>query len=149
MSSDPKPRDLFVCQMCGDCCRGYGGTYVCEADIRAIADYIGEDPARLKALSCRRSGSRYVLGQSDNGYCVFWDRLCRIHPVKPRMCRDWPFISAVLEAVDNWRIMADSCPGIRTDFPDETVCRVVAECIAERGRRRRSCIPQPPSETHF
>lgn len=132
MPSDTDSEALFICQMCGDCCRGYGGTYVSASDIRAIADYLQEDPAHFKARYCRRSGSRYVLGQSASGYCLFWDGLCRIHPVKPRMCRNWPFIQAVLEDVDNWRIMADTCPGMRTDLPDEVVRRTVARRIAER-----------------
>ena len=143
MPSDVNADDLFVCQMCGDCCRGYGGTYVTEADIRAIADYLQEDPEQFKVRYCRLSGSRYVLGQSDNGYCIFWDSLCRIHPVKPRMCRDWPFITAVLEETDNWRIMAGSCPGIRTDFPDEMICRAVARRIAEGCKKRTAPEPRP------
>lgn len=144
MSSDATPEDIFVCQMCGDCCRGYGGTYVTETDIRAIADYLQMDFERFKARYCCLSGARYVLGQSEDGYCVFWDTLCRIHPVKPRMCRNWPFIPAVLEEVANWRIMADSCPGMRTNFPEEIVARVVAGCIAERRQKRRKAALQGP-----
>jgi Fe-S-cluster containining protein len=120
--------------MCGDCCRGYGGTYVTDRDIQAIAAYIGEDPERFKTRYCQLSGSRYVLAQSENGYCVFWDRLCQIHPVKPRMCRHWPYIAAILEDVANWRIMARDCPGIRTDFPDDVITRSVAREIDARRK---------------
>lgn len=136
MPSDCDAEALFACQMCGDCCRGYGGTYVSESDIAAIADFLGEDPAAFKARCCQLSGSRYVLRQADNGYCVFWDALCRIHPVKPRMCRNWPFITAVLEDIDNWRIMGDTCPGIRTDLPDDLIYRTIARRIEERRKDR-------------
>ena len=136
MTSESNAEPVFACQMCGDCCRGYGGTYVSDADIQAIADYIHEDPERFKARYCHLSGSRYVLAQSDNGFCVFWDGLCRIHPVKPRMCRNWPYIAAVLEDVANWRIMADTCPGIRTDLSDDIVHRAVASQIEERRKKR-------------
>ena len=87
-----------------------------------------------------------MLGQSDNGYCIFWEGLCRIHPVKPRMCRNWPFIQAVLEDVDNWRIMADTCPGMRTDCPDEEVRRTLARRIAERREKGAAPDPLPDAE---
>jgi Fe-S-cluster containining protein len=122
--------------MCGDCCRGYGGTYVTESDIQAIADYLHEDPKRFKSKYCQLSGSRYVLAQADNGYCIFWDKLCRIHPVKPRMCRNWPYLSAVLADIANWRVMGNSCPGIRTDFPDDVIRRAVARQIEKRRNAR-------------
>jgi len=142
MSSEPAPDALFECRMCGDCCRGYGGTYVSTSDIQAIATYLQIDPADFKNKYCRRSGSRYVIAQSDSGYCIFWDQLCRIHPVKPRMCRNWPFIEAVVKDVVNWRIMGASCPGIRTDLPDEIVHEVIARLIQAR-RKTRGVLPPP------
>jgi Fe-S-cluster containining protein len=130
MSPDTADADIFECRRCGDCCRGYGGTVVADADIRAIAAYLEMTPERFRSTYCVLSGSRPVLGQQPNGYCVFWDRLCTIHPVKPRMCRAWPFIQSVLVDVFNWRIMAGMCPGIRTDVSDE---RVIA-CVKRKLR---------------
>ena len=144
MPSESTPEALFECHMCGDCCRGYGGTYVSLSDIRAIAAYLKIDPADFKERYCRRSGSRYVIAQADNGYCIFWDQLCRIHPVKPRMCRNWPFIDAVLKDVANWRIMGASCPGIRTDLPDAVIQRTVERLI--KARRKARCVPAPSEE---
>jgi Fe-S-cluster containining protein len=77
------------------------------------------------------SGSRPVLTQGPDGRCIFWDKLCTIHPVKPRMCREWPFIPAILTDVQNWRTMADSCPGIRADAPEAAILRIVREKLAE------------------
>ena len=57
-----KPSELFSCRMCGQCCQGYGGTYVTEADIRAISRFTGEDPARFADRYCRPSGGRFLLG---------------------------------------------------------------------------------------
>ncbi len=141
MSSETRSDELFECRMCGDCCRGYGGTYVSASDIQAIAAYLQIDPSDFRDQYCRRSGSRYVIAQADNGYCIFWDQLCRIHPVKPRMCRNWPFIAAVLKDVANWRIMGASCPGIRTDLPDAVTSRTVARLI--KARREARCTPSP------
>jgi len=127
--------DIFICKMCGDCCVGYGGTYVTEADVAAISAYIQSDPQEFVAAYCQMSGGRPVLRQGKNGYCVFWDRKCTVHPVKPKMCREWPFIASVLTDVRNWSIMADSCPGIQGDAPEDLVrARVEKERTANRRK---------------
>ena len=120
-----KPADIFICKKCGDCCKGFGGTYVTAKDIEKIAAYINTDSKKFVSDYCFKSGSKLVLAQGADGYCIFWDNLCTIHPVKPRMCRAWPFIKSVLTDITNWHIMADLCPGIRTDVPDS----LVQECV--------------------
>lgn len=127
------PEDVFQCQQCGDCCKGYGGTYVSEADLIAIARYIGTDAAGFRERYCRPSGRRFVLAQGGDGYCIFYrNRLCGIHPVKPKMCRNWPFIKAVLVDPANWGRMAGSCPGIRTDVAEADLLACVRKVLADR-----------------
>jgi len=124
MPCDPlTPDDIFNCRQCGDCCKGFGGTYVSPEDVQAIAAFIHADPELFLENYCRLSGKKPVLAQAENGYCVFWkDGLCTIHPVKPRMCKAWPFIPNVLKDPQNWYIMAGLCPGIRTDVtPSEII----------------------------
>ena len=120
-----KPSDIFKCEKCGDCCKGYGGTFVTEEDIKAIAAYLKTDPKSFIKDYCYMSGSRPVLAQQKDGCCIFWDKLCTIHPVKPKMCKQWPFIKSVLIDVNNWQIMAGFCPGIRIDVPDD----IIQECV--------------------
>ncbi len=110
--------ELFECTQCGDCCKGYGGTYLTEADIKAIADYLQISTTAFKASYCTSSGNRLVLAQRSDGYCIFWEKNCTIHSVKPRMCRKWPFIDSLLVDIANWRIMASVCPGMQTDLDD-------------------------------
>lgn len=134
MESDtPPPADIFTCRMCGDCCRGYGGTYLSENDITAISEYVGMEPAQFVETCCRMSGGRPVLAQSGSGYCLFWDRVCTIHAVKPSMCRSWPYIRSVLADVANWHSMASCCPGIRTDVPDEVILAEVRRRCGDGG----------------
>lgn len=123
--------DLFECKKCGDCCKGYGGTFVSPEDIQAIANFIGENPEDFQDRYCQLSGTRPVLLQDKNGYCVFWDEQCSIHPVKPKMCKAWPFIEGVASDVVNWHIMAQFCPGIRTDIPDDMVLKYVKKVVAK------------------
>ncbi len=116
MSDAPPPGNaVFQCLNCGRCCKGFGGTYVSSRNIRDIAGFLGIDEDRMRRDHCTPSGGKTVLAQKPDGYCVFWDENCTIHPVKPRMCRAWPFIENVLRAPENWQIMAGSCPGINPD----------------------------------
>jgi Fe-S-cluster containining protein len=125
-----EPEAIFECRQCGDCCRGYGGTFVSKRDIITIASFLGTDPESFVANYCRLSGKRPLLTQKEDGYCIFWDRICTIHPVKPLMCRRWPFIESVLIDVANWRIMASMCPGMRADAPEYRV----KECVRKAFR---------------
>lgn len=108
---------LFSCRNCGDCCRGYGGTVVTDQDITRIAAHLGTDSTSFIDDFCEFSGAKPVLTQSKDGYCIFWDEICTIHPVKPRMCRDWPFIPCLLIDPRNWHVMASMCPGISKEIP--------------------------------
>ena len=119
------PAQVFTCQKCGECCRGYGGTFVTDRDIVNISKYLNIDSHRFVVDYCELSGGKPILAQRQSGYCLFWDKLCTIHPVKPKMCRIWPFIESLLVDASNWKVMASSCPGIRIDLPD----RWVSECV--------------------
>jgi len=134
-SHDLKPEALFTCTRCGDCCRGYGGTYVDADDIAAIAAFIRTDPSVVVERHCRLSGGKHLLAQREDGYCVFWDERCTIHPVKPRMCRRWPFIESVVAEPQNWLIMAGLCPGMRTDIPLPRVRDCIAAVLKSEGRK--------------
>ncbi len=127
MESDEKGAcaELFACTRCGACCKGYGGTYLSTADIDAIARYLKVTTAQLLTRCTQSSGGRPLIAQSADGYCIFWNKVCTIHPVKPQMCRQWPFIRSILVDVGNWRAMADSCPGMNADAPEARV----RECV--------------------
>ncbi len=125
------PEELFECRRCGDCCQGFGGTYLTAKDIEAISRYIGSRPEKFLARYCSFSGTKPVLAQRSDGYCMFWDKKCTIHPVKPRMCRKWPFIESILADAKNWLIMADSCPGIHADVPVDKVQKYVKKKLAK------------------
>lgn len=120
--------DIFKCIMCGECCTGFGGTYVTRNDIQRIADFIHCDITEFTEKFCSKSGSRHVLGQSSKtGKCIFFEhkRQCTIHPVKPHMCKAWPFIPTLLTNPENWNIMANSCPGMVKDIPHKDIIRIV------------------------
>lgn len=120
--------DIFECKTCGDCCTGFGGTYVSEKDIINISEYIHVTPEELKNRYLEKSSSgKYVIIRGKNGKCCFADKLCQIHPVKPKMCKAWPFIQNVIKNPENWNVMAGACPGIKKDIREKDLLRCVRE----------------------
>ena len=51
------------------------------------------------------------------GVCVFLMEggLCRVHPVKPFICRQWPFLPAILMDPDELDNAKTACPGLNPD----------------------------------
>ncbi|RLB94316.1 MAG: YkgJ family cysteine cluster protein [Deltaproteobacteria bacterium] len=132
-----KPSDIFQCQMCGDCCRGYGGTFVNEREIQRISEYLKTDTKTFLSDYCTLSGGRPLIKTSESGYCIFWDKVCTIHKVKPRMCRVWPFIEAILIDPSNWSVIKSMCPGIRTDVSAKELTACVRQVLQEYEREER------------
>jgi Fe-S-cluster containining protein len=79
---------------------------------------------------CTLSGGRLILVQKKDEFCTFYEGTCTIHPVKPRMCRRWPYIESVLVDIRNWNSMATMCRGIRTDLPDEIIAAAIRDYLA-------------------
>ncbi len=87
----------FHCLRCGNCCRWSGCVKVTDAEIDAIAAFLGMEPDRFldeyTDLMPDRRG--LTLIEAENGSCIFLEETdppgCRIEPVKPAQCRDFPF----------------------------------------------------------
>lgn len=91
----------YECQRCGACCRWPGQVKVTEAEIAAIAGFLGIDEMAFIQTRTRLRLDRRGLALLDkpNGECEFLDgNVCRIQPVKPQQCRDFP---------NGWRDGAD------------------------------------------
>jgi len=139
--------------MCGECCKGYGGAFVSEREIKRISQYLHMDPDSFLREYCHWSGGRPLIKTSDSGYCIFWDKVCTIHEVKPRMCCMWPFIDSMLVDPANWAIVQSVCPGILGDISDEDLAQCVRQVVAEYERQwsvsgvtvtDRGCLPESP-----
>ena len=135
MSEANNPEVIFTCQKCGECCRGYGGTFVSTKDIEAISRYLKIDSRRFIAEFCQFSGGKAVLAQAKDGYCVLWNqhKQCAIHPVKPEMCKKWPFIESLLVDPKNWQAMASACPGIKADAPEQLIKAFAKKVLSNEG----------------
>ncbi len=88
-----------------------------EAEVEAIADFLGCSVGEVKLMYTRVVGARLSLREFANGDCVFLDprtRLCRIHPVRPRQCLAWPFWPSNLQSPESWNRTKAVCPGAGT-----------------------------------
>jgi len=108
-------RPVFSCRQCGECCRGEKGILVTPAEHEAMAAYLHLTPQDFAARFLVETAMGPQLA-TRNGSCVMQkDELCLVHPVKPRICREWPFLQALLEHADEFAAAKEACPGLAPD----------------------------------
>jgi uncharacterized protein len=112
MSNDLHPL-VFQCQQCGDCCAGRGGIMVKPDEVKAMAALLALPVAEFNRRFVEDSALGPRLAVAD-GVCVFLmaGGLCRVHPVKPFICRQWPFLPALLMDADELEHAKGACPGL-------------------------------------
>jgi uncharacterized protein len=119
--SDPETsRAVFCCQQCGDCCQGQGGIFPNAVEIDLIAQYLKITVEQLRHDFLEITSSGPAVKNKPGGGCVFNEQgRCRIHPVKPRICRDWPFLPAILVHATEFEAAKEACPGLNPDSKHE------------------------------
>jgi Fe-S-cluster containining protein len=104
----------FTCTRCGACCTGAPGfVWVSAEEQDAIADFLGEDRERFRAIYTRRLDRGISLRERANNDCVFYDAEagCTVYPVRPRQCRTWPFWASNVSSPEAWKRTCEVCPG--------------------------------------
>lgn len=84
---------FYECDRCTACCRWPGQVKITDAEITSMAQHLGvpenvfiQDYTRLNTA---RTG--LALADKENGECIFLDgHDCRVNPVKPQQCRNFP-----------------------------------------------------------
>jgi hypothetical protein len=111
----------FECQQCGQCCAGpeEGYVWVTEADVAAIAAYLGVSAGHVMKSYVRTVVRRYSLRERPGGRdCLFLvadggnGARCAVYPVRPMQCRTWPFWACNLSDPGAWSDVARRCRGI-------------------------------------
>ncbi len=125
---DMNKHPVFSCRQCGECCRGEKGILVTPAELEAMAAYLSLPTAEFAA--------RYLVDTAmgpqmatRKGSCVMQqDELCLVHPVKPRICREWPFLKALMDHADEFAAAKEACPGLAAEASH-------AEFVKEAGEQ--------------
>ncbi len=98
----PDREETPCCIRCGACCDRPGYVYVTAKEVERIAAYLEMTVADFTKHYTRLSDHRARLSLIDSrtGGCAFLNAAnqCRIQPVKPRQCVDFP-----------WRWRYDGC----------------------------------------
>lgn len=84
---------LYRCVRCGACCRWEGNVCVEPEDIAAISSFMGMEEEAFINEYCHLRKNRQGLSLIDgpDGSCIMLDEgSCRINPVKPAQCRNFP-----------------------------------------------------------
>ena len=84
---------FLECQRCTACCRWPGQVRISDTEIASLAAHLGlaehEFIQQHTRLNAQRTG--LALKDAPDGSCTFLDgNQCRVQPVKPQQCRDFP-----------------------------------------------------------
>lgn len=83
----------FKCLGCGTCCGWPGYVYVTDEEANAMARQlgIGRSEFRDEFTLLAPNRGQLCLKQAPGGVCIFLhENRCRVYPVRPRQCRDFP-----------------------------------------------------------
>jgi Fe-S-cluster containining protein len=107
---------VFQCQQCGECCQGRGGIFPTPVEIDLIAQYLKMPVSQLEKNFLELTPLGPAVKNKAGGGCIFNEQgRCSIHPVKPRICRDWPFLPAILLHKNEFEAAKEACPGLNPD----------------------------------
>ena len=109
----------FSCKACGACCSNDpGDIWVTDDEISRIAEFLKIPVAELSKACLREDvcGNKSIRDLPERNYdCIFQDaktRRCKIYPVRPKQCAQFPFWKSMLENEAEWNFYAKRCPGM-------------------------------------
>ena len=103
----------FFCQECGKCCTGEPGVIrVTQKEIDEIAKHLSITPTNIREFFCFPYEGVYTIREHEDGRCFFYEKGCKIYPVRPRQCRSFPFWINIIRSKENWDKASKDCPGI-------------------------------------
>ena len=115
----------FDCKMCGQCCQGEGGIVVTDEEQKNIAGFLHLSLSGFKEKYIYSKSDKDFIQTAKDSFCIFFQKEtgCLIHPVKPKVCRAWPFFRGNLVDKTSWEMAKEYCPGINPDVSFEEFIR--------------------------
>ncbi|HAS90654.1 MAG TPA: YkgJ family cysteine cluster protein [Desulfovibrio sp.] len=126
----------FECRMCGHCCQGEGGIIMTAKDRNRLADHLGISEQELIEKHSETVNGKIRLQSREDGYCVFFDEGCGVHPGRPDICRAWPFFRGNLIDEMSWEMIQEYCPGVNKEAGHAKFVEEGKEYIRAEGLRQ-------------
>ncbi len=107
---------VFICQRCGACCQGESTVSLTPQEIENIANFLKISVPDFLQTYTLKKGEKRIEMKVLEGHCIFYqkeEKICLIHPVKPKPCREWPFPPIVFQDETNFLIIKESCPALK------------------------------------
>lgn len=86
--------DEFACRRCTNCCKGEGYVWLTPRDIARLTSHLGLAREEFMKKYTRTSDGEIALldRSGPEKPCIFLDVSgeCRVNPVKPQQCLDFP-----------------------------------------------------------
>lgn len=124
---------IFTCRRCGFCCQGETTVSLDENDQRRMVQCLDLELDQVRTRYWRLTGTVVQMKIVD-GHCIFYEDGCLVHAGRPWRCRQWPLHPSILDDEVNFRIIADSCPGIRAEIGYEEFCRILRLIMADSAK---------------
>ena len=135
----------FSCLMCGKCCRrafGDNRVLLTPQEIQLITDHTGMDPDEIRTPATsddpeftdlidakgRIHTFGWMLLRKNNGDCNFIEdadvsNKCKIHDVRPMLCRTYPFYMQRME------LHVSECEGLGSKITPEESLKMASDVI--------------------
>jgi hypothetical protein len=75
-----------------------------------------------------------VQMKTVDGHCIFYAEGCTVHPGRPWRCAQWPLHPSILSDENNFKTIADSCPGIKRGLGYDEFCRIFRELLEKSAQ---------------
>ena len=133
----------FECRMCGHCCHGEGGIVMTLKDLERLAEHLGVSVDELVSKHTRDKGGKLHLATKADGYCLFFEEGCGVHPGRPDICRAWPYFRGNLIDELSWKMIQDYCPGVNDEAGHKEFVRQGKKYLRDEGLARRESDDAP------
>ncbi|SDB30423.1 hypothetical protein SAMN05660653_01475 [Desulfonatronum thiosulfatophilum] len=107
--------EAFICLRCGNCCHGEGGIVLNDSDVHRLCNHLDLDLASFAAVYMESVNGKNRLRTNEQGWCIFFEQGCAVHPAKPAVCQAWPFFRGNMVDANSWLMAQDACPGINNE----------------------------------
>ncbi len=126
----------FECRMCGHCCQGEGGIIMTAKDRKRLAGHLEISEQELIEKHSETVNGKIRLQSREDGYCVFYNEGCGVHPGRPDICRAWPFFRGNLIDETSWEMIHEYCPGVNPEAGHALFVEEGKEYIRAEGLRQ-------------